>query len=265
VIWSGWVLFFGLIMGAWATLYMMAAGHGAGTELGPGAQWIASFQPTLRSDQASLVSHEHVVHASFPHLIGMWALMCIAMMAPTALPLLRTYWQLSKGNPTRVSKLGFWGLLTGYLGVWCAYSAVAATAQWGLSRLGVLSSVGVSLSVSFTVVLLAAAGAYQFSRLKQACLSRCRSPLTFLLAHWREGVSGAFRMGLRHGALCVGCCWALMALSFVGGTMNLLWMGAAMVLMILEKVPLGRRLTTPLGCALIGAAVAVTIRTLMMF
>ena len=101
------------------------------------------------------------------------------------------------------------------------------------------------------------AGVYHFSALKLACLSRCRWPMAVLLSHWRENSVGALAMGLRHGAICVGCCWALMLIAFVGGSMNLAWMGGAMMLMIVEKLPVGCALTAPLGVVLLTAAGAV--------
>jgi len=127
--------------------------------------------------------------------------------------------------------------------------------QWVLARFGLLSAHGISVSAPLSAMLLLVAGLYQFSAIKAACLSRCRSPLAFLMSEWRDGLAGAFRMGLRHGLDCLGCCWVLMLLAFVGGTMNLIWMGLATGLMTLEKLPsIGRPLTKPVGAVLIGCA-----------
>ena len=261
-LWNPWVAFFALILAAWVALFLLAAGHGDAATHGPGAQWVEPLFAVLPGEGTARGLHVHGLHSNLALLLAMWSLMCVAMMAPTAVPLLRTYRHLSQGNPDRVSRLGFWALAMGHVVVWCGYSAVAAAAQSWLSNEGFLTSSGVSTSTWLSVGLLAAAGAYQFSSLKEACLSRCRSPMAFLLGHWRVGAGGAFRMGLRHGAFCVGCCWALMALSFVGGTMNLLWMGAAMVLMIVEKLSLGRWLTAPIGIALLAAAAVTSVQTL---
>lgn len=138
--------------------------------------------------------------------------------------------------------------------MWLAFSAVAAGAQWALQALGWINPMMISTSAWLTGLLLLVAGIYQFSPLKQVCLSRCRSPLGFLLGEWRAGVKGAFVMGLRHGLFCVGCCWALMALLFVGGVMNLAWIAALSIAVAIEKMaPGGPRLAHALGLALIAA------------
>jgi len=183
-------------------------------------------------------------------VFAMWALMSAAMMAPTALPAFATYDDLSHVTTTRLYRLIF-----GYLLAWIGFSALAAAAQVALYRAGAIGALGQSLSMPLTMALLIGAGLYQFSALKQACLSRCRAPLTFFIQNWEKG---PVHNGLRLGLDCVGCCWALMLLGFVGGTMNLSFMGIATVLMALEKLPdVGRWLTRPLGIALIGAGMAV--------
>jgi predicted metal-binding membrane protein len=177
----------------------------------------------------------------------MWALMSGAMMAPTAFPALVTYDDLSAAVPT-----DFWRLVAGYMVVWLGFSVVAGLGQSALFAAGLIGTLGQSQSPGLTVALLAGAGLYQFSPLKGACLARCRAPLTFFMQHWDEG---PWRNGLRLGLDCLGCCWALMLLGFVGGTMNLWFMGLAMLLMALEKLPdTGRHLTRPTGAALLVAA-----------
>jgi predicted metal-binding membrane protein len=152
----------------------------------------------------------------------------------------------------------------GYALVWVAGSALGAAAQLALSRVGVLAADGSSLSVWLTVALLVAAGLYQLSILKAACLAKCRMPLTYFMGRWAPGLPRALSMGAELGLICFGCCWALMALAFVGGTMNLVWMGLATLFMVLEKLPqLGRPLTRPAGFALIGAGVLLALRTLL--
>ncbi len=216
-----WLSFFALILAAWAGLFLLQVNAQA-------AYWL---------------------------VFSMWGLMTAAMMAPTLVPTLRTYRDLS--HTEAASARTFAALLAGYLLVWLAYSAVAAALQIALARLGVLGPGGSSLSWSFNAGLLALAGFYQFSRLKGTCLSQCRSPMTFFMGHWRPGSLGAAQMGVHLGVICLGCCWALMSLAFVGGTMNLLWMGIATALMIVEKLPeLGRYISRPLGVFLLGASVA---------
>ena len=182
----------------------------------------------------------------------MWGVMMIAMMLPSATPLLVLF---TRSQRLRVGVAeGSWrtGLLaTGYLVVWLGWSALAAALQWVLHALLLLSPDAALTSALAGGALLMVAGLYQVTPWKQACLRRCQSPLGFMLAHWREGRAGAFRMGVAHGVYCVGCCWALMALLFVGGVMNLLWVAALAVLVLLEKVIPGRWLSYASGAALI--------------
>jgi predicted metal-binding membrane protein len=237
-----WLGFFALVLGAWALLFAMqvpadlrAAASFYGADL-----WAAlcSIEPGL---------------AGAPTLFAMWAAMAAAMMAPSFLPALATYDDLSR--TAAVGRAGFAALLGGYLAVWLGFAALATVAQIALTGAGLLTPLGESASRGLSAGLLALAGIYQFSPLKHACLSRCRHPLGFFMQHWSPGSAAAVGMGLRLGLVCLGCCWALMALAFVGGTMNLAWMGLAMVLMTLEKLPApGRILTRPLGLALLVAA-----------
>jgi len=188
--------------------------------------------------------------------IAMWGLMSVGMMLPTATPIIGAYFTLASTQPLRIRASNIWGLLGGYVAVWFAFSFGAGLAQWTLARLGLMSIPGLSGYAPLSVALLLVAGLYQFSAIKAACLSRCRSPFGFLISAWRDGFVGAFNMGVRHGLDCLGCCWALMLLAFVGGAMNLIWMGIATGLMALEKLPsIGRPLTKPLGILLIGGTI----------
>src|SRR5438046_1326539 len=126
--------------------------------------------------------------------------------------------------------------VAGYLFVWTAYAAIAALAQWQLHRVALLSPAMAATNPYLSGGLLIAAGIFQWTPLKRACLSGCRSPLSFLMSEWREGTSGAFVMGLRHGSYCVGCCWVLMALLFVAGVMNLLWVALIALFVTAEKL-----------------------------
>jgi predicted metal-binding membrane protein len=133
------------------------------------------------------------------------------------------------------------------------FSLVATLAQWRLHELALVSASGASRGAVFGGLLLLGAGAFQLTPLKQACLRRCRSPLLFLLGAWRPGSWGGLRMGVLHGGFCIGCCWALMALMFVGGTMNLLWAAGLMLLMLAEKLlPTGRWVGQVAGVGLMG-------------
>ncbi len=231
-----WLALFALIVLGWTLLYAMALPpdlRAAGQLYGSGL--LASL---------CIVTPDA---AGFLRMVVMWTLMSGAMMAPTALPAFATYDELAHTGQTR-----FWRLVAGYLLVWIGFALAAASLQMGLFQANLLTAFGDSNSGLLSAALLIAAGAYQFSPLKEACLSKCRAPLSFFLQHWDEG---PFRNGLRLGAVCLGCCWALMLLAFVGGVMNLIFMGIAMILMTLEKLPdLGRYLTRPLGLALIVAS-----------
>jgi predicted metal-binding membrane protein len=190
-------------------------------------------------------------------LLVMWLAMMVAMMLPTAAPLVLMFARANRQQGARrvVQPAGI--LLLGYLLAWTGYSAVAAMAQWRLHATAFLSPLMASTSPMLEGFLLLAAGAYQFTPLKRACLVRCRSPLSFLLSGWRDGRWGTLAMGLRHGAYCVGCCWLLMALMFAAGVMSLPWMAALAVFVLAEKiVPRGDLIARLAGAALIAAAIA---------
>ena len=147
--------------------------------------------------------------------------------------------------------------LAGYLLVWTGFSAVAALAQWGLAWAGLVAGMDGRVGPALGGALFVLGGIYQLSPLKHACLGSCRSPLGFLLAHWRDGTGGALRMGLRHGAVCLGCCWALMVLLFAVGTMNLAWVAGLGVLVLVEKLaPGGGWIARAGGVGLVAAGVA---------
>lgn len=228
-----WLALFGLILGAWIMLYAMALPD----DLRASARIFgADFWESLCRVTPDA--------AGFARVVLMWALMAAAMMAPTALPAFATYDDLGRSTQTR-----FGVLVAGYLMVWLGFSVLAGGLQMGLYGLGLVSAFGDSLSAWLSAGLLLIAGLYQFSPVKEACLSKCRAPLTFFMAHWDEG---PLRNGVRLGLVCLGCCWALMLLAFVGGVMNIAFMGVATLIMVIEKLPqYGRVLTRPLGAVLI--------------
>jgi len=183
----------------------------------------------------------------------MWAVMMVAMMTPSAAPMILMFAGINRRRqnqqapyvPTSV-------FLLGYLVVWAAFSVLAAAAQWGLHAVSLLSPMMVSTSPVLGGMLLLVAGIYQWTPLKHACLSKCRSPVGFVLNEWREGRWGAFLMGLKHGSYCTGCCWPLMALLFVAGVMNLLWVAAIAGFILLEKMaPTGQRMGQAAGALMI--------------
>lgn len=191
-------------------------------------------------------------------LFAMWAVMMVAMMLPSAAPVLLLVSRIGatrSARGTHHTPVVFFA--TGYLIVWVAFSAAAALMQWALHSAAVLSA---DMRVASPVVggaILIAAGIYQWLPVKQSCLRHCRTPLGFLTEWWREGPSGALAMGMRHGAFCVGCCWMLMALLFVAGVMNLAWVAALSAIVLLEKVlPGGPVIARAAGIGFIVAGVA---------
>jgi predicted metal-binding membrane protein len=187
--------------------------------------------------------------------------MSAAMMMPTFVPTLRVFLDLGHAGAARpVEALA---LLLGYVAIWVAGSLLGAVAQRFLAGLNLVAADGSSLSLWLTAALLLGAGLYQFTSAKAACLAKCRMPLTYFLENWSPGLRRSLRMGLHLGAYCLGCCWALMALAFVGGTMNLIWMGAATLFMVLEKLPeIGKPLTLPAGVLLLASSGLVTVMAL---
>ncbi len=183
----------------------------------------------------------------------MWAVMSVAMMAPTAVPMLATLSDVFAG----ASHASWWSFLGGYVAVWLGFSGLASALQLSLVDRQLVGHDGASGSAWLSAGVLLAAGAYQFSSVKQRCLQQCSRPMTFLMRFWRDGVAGAFSMGARHGVACVGCCWLLMLLAFVGGVASVAFMALATALMVVEKLPsVGRRLSAPLGIVLIAAGLA---------
>jgi predicted metal-binding membrane protein len=190
-------------------------------------------------------------------LAVMWAVMMVAMMTPSAAPMILVFAAVHRRRAaqgqTAVPVAIF---VLGYLSVWTAFSVVAALAQSGLHAAALLSSAMKAQSPLLAGSLLIAAGIFQWTPLKRACLTTCRSPLSFVMGHWREGRGGAFIMGVRHGLYCVGCCWALMALLFAAGVMNLVWVAVIAVAVLVEKiVPRGDLVGRLAGVVLVGIGV----------
>jgi predicted metal-binding membrane protein len=170
-------------------------------------------------------------------LFLMWAEMMVAMMIPSAAPMILMFAALNRKRRELERPFVPTGIfLLGYLTVWTGFSALAAIAQWILHGAALLSPLMVGTSPVFGGILLMAAGIFQWTPLKHVCLRHCRSPLDFFTSDWREGRCGAWIMGIRHGAYCAGCCWILMALLFVAGVMNLWWIALISIFVLLEKI-----------------------------
>lgn len=196
-------------------------------------------------------------------MLVMWIVMMIGMMLPSAAPMILLFAAIDRRRPAAALRYGATGLFAlAYLVVWAGFSIVATGAQWWLDQARLLSPAMAAGSTVLAGALFVLAGAYQLTPLKQACLRQCRSPLDFLTRYWRGGARGAFGMGLRHGLFCLGCCWAVMVLLFVGGLMNVLWIAALALFVWAEKmIPAGRVLGRAGGVCLIlwGGATLLTV------
>ncbi|HKX79521.1 MAG TPA: DUF2182 domain-containing protein [Novosphingobium sp.] len=188
---------------------------------------------------------------------AMWALMMVAMMLPSAAPMILLHARIDRGTEAQRTRDSFLFILC-YLAVWTIFSTFAALTQAALIGGGLLPSHTLALDSSVLAAgLVFAAALWQLTSAKTACLQQCQSPLQFVMRYWRPGAAGAVRLGLRHGLFCLGCCWSLMLLLFVGGVMNLAWIAALALLPFIEKVtpPLWRADRWLAGLLLLGAAV----------
>ena len=189
----------------------------------------------------------------------MWLLMMVAMMLPSAAPMILVYARLARTADAQggvvAPTLAFAGV---YMATWATFSLIAAGAQLALAHSGLVTQGALAIGDGrIAGGLLIAAGLYQLTPLKRACLSQCRSPLSFLMRLWRPGWTSALRLGLTHGLFCIGCCGLLMALLFVGGVMNLAWVAALAVIVLFEKVaPIGDKGATAIGAMAILAGLA---------
>jgi predicted metal-binding membrane protein len=243
----------GLLIGlAWVTLWIWAGSpygryldHGDWTNIG------------IAGALCRVIPAGDVVVPAVLYVAG-WVLMLAAMMLPTTLPLLEIYRRLIRLRPDRHLLLGL--VIFGYLAAWGGFGLAAHGLDLALYA-AVVESPWLTLNGwAIGAAVVALAGAFQFSRLKYACLDKCRMPLGFVMEHWRgQGARRqALRMGFRHGLFCVGCCWALMLLMFVVGTGSVGWMLALGAIMAVEKnLPWGRRIGQPLGALLLAVAIAI--------
>jgi len=219
--------------------------------------WLSMLRHAAGMNAATVLRPHAHVHDAAASGLGvvflMWMAMMVAMMLPPVTPWIVFHARLARerggvGSPFP-STLAF---VAGYFTVWGAFSLAAAIAHVALRNASVLAPRELVIAPAAGGVLLVLAGAFQLSPLKSACLAHCRSPLSFFVAEWRDGPTGACGMGLRHGAYCVACCWALMVLSFALGVMNLWWMGLLTLFLCLEKIaPHGARISRLSGILLI--------------
>lgn len=232
---------------AWAYMMWLAAGLNApamsGMDMSGGLAMAPQFAPWTAA------------HGLF--IFAMWSAMMIGMMTPSAAPMILIYTQVARQATTLGRTFASTGwFAAGYLAAWTAFAAIATAAEYALERAALLSPAMMGTSRTFGGAVLIAAGLYQFTPLKSACLAHCRAPLAFVQQHggFPSTALGSLRLGALHGLYCIGCCWALMLLLFVVGVMNVLWIAGLMAFVLAEKVmPAGRVLSLVAGAAAIAA------------
>jgi len=221
---------------AWAYLVVMARQMAAGdmTLMGMGAPSAMHGSDMLG---AMIMSQMPWSPLTFLLMFIMWSVMMIGMMIPSAAPMILLFARVQRRKlADQAPAVRIAAFTAGYLLIWTSFSLIATGLQWALTELRLLSPMMESSSQFLAVGVLLAAGIYQLTPLKLACLKQCQSPIGFLTRHWKDGTSGSLRMGIEHGMFCLGCCWLLMALLFVGGVMNLIWVAVIATFVLLEKV-----------------------------
>jgi predicted metal-binding membrane protein len=187
----------------------------------------------------------------------MWGAMTLAMMLPSASPMILTYAEIADTAARKHERIvSPFVLAAGYMVVWLGFAAAATLAQFAFTRAALLDSGMQSASGLFSGAIFIGAGVYQFSALKHACLTQCQHPFPFFFANWATTPRGVFRLGVKQGLYCLGCCWAMMLVMFAVGVMNVIWMAALGMLMTFEKIGTGRRFTHIIGATLIAIGVA---------
>ncbi len=232
----------------------------AATCLLAGLAWLWTLSGAgIKMGSAGMTGMGRAAVPPFLLLLAMWWAMMAAMMLPSALPAILLYARIQRRRGADTVIAPTWVFLSGYLLAWLGASALAAGIQLLMTRAGLLDAMTMrSTWPPLAGAALIACGLYQWSAPKSACLDKCRSPAEFLSRHWRPGTAGALALGLRHGGYCIGCCWLLMALLFVGGVMNFLWIAALMALIAAEKlVPRGRMISRAAGLVLILWGIAI--------
>lgn len=230
---------------------------GAGTGMSTIAMTTWQFPPPIRP---AMIEAWSFTYASI--MFFMWWIMMIAMMTPSAAPMVLLYARVyRKGQPSEAASSTVaptFSFALGYLVAWAVFSLLATFLQWMLEQMGLLHAMMWSISPVLSGGLLIAAGLYQLTPLKNVCLEHCRSPIHFLSHNFRPGTLGAFKMGWKHGLYCLGCCWFLMALLFAGGIMNLVWIAGLAIFVLIEKLaPMGHWISRVAGIAMICAGALV--------
>src|SRR5215470_18987738 len=236
---------------AWAYLFWLAA------DMDMGGMDMDGFRMIPAGIGIMLPAHEPWRAIEFAYVFLMWAVMMVGMMAPSAAPMILMYARIGRQGSIAGRPFAATGwFAAGYALAWIGFSLAATLVQWILERAALLDSRMASASTTLGAIVLIAAGVYQWTPLKDVCLVECRTPFQFLMRHggFRGDVPGCLLLGLRHGGYCVGCCWVLMALLFVGGVMNVLWIALLALVILLEKLtPFGRWVARAAGVACVAA------------
>jgi predicted metal-binding membrane protein len=242
-----------LTLVAWAYVLWLAAAVNMGGMDMSGLRMVPAVFAVMMPATAPWTASE------FAYVFAMWAVMMVGMMTPSAAPMILIYARIVRQASAEGKPLAATGwFATGYLLAWVGFSLAATAGQWALQRAALLDWMMAGTSQIFGAIVLMTAGLYQLTPLKDACLAHCQSPILFIHQHggFKPASSDSLRLGLRHGTYCVGCCWALMALLFVGGIMNVLWIAAISAFVLIEKiVPAGRLLSRAAGICFAAAAV----------
>jgi len=222
---------------------------------GYGSPWLSVVQTLCRTlpEEAWSVPGAAIT-------VSMWGAMALAMMLPSAAPMILTYAEIAETAARKGDKIvSPLVIAAGYAAVWLLFSFAASAMQIFLTRAALLDGNFASTSGFLGAAILIGAGLYQFSTLKHACLARCQHPFPFFFANWATTPGGVFRLGVRQGLYCLGCCWAMMLVMFAVGVMNILWMAALAAVMAIEKVKNGRRFAHAVGLVLIGSGTGIAI------
>jgi predicted metal-binding membrane protein len=248
-----------IVVGALAVIASLAWGYvlWLAADMDMGGMDMTGFRMTPAGTGLMAAASAPWTAVELAFVFAMWAVMMVGMMMPSAAPMILMYARVGRHATSAGKPLAATGwFAAGYVLAWTGFSLVATCLQWGLDRATLLDSRMASASSVLGGLVLIAAGLYQWTPLKDICLAQCQTPFQFLMRHggFRGDVAGCLLLGLRHGAYCIGCCWVLMALLFVGGVMNVLWIAGLALLVLLEKVtPFGRRVARAAGIACVGA------------
>lgn len=235
-------------------LVLVCAGAWGYTVLGVGMPMSAVAMSAMPSDMAMPTSEWTPMRALL--MFAMWWVMMMAMMIPSAMPMIFLYDRVASQANADERYLGIF--VAGYTVIWGLFSFAATGLHAFGDALGLINGMMASASGYLGAALLIGAGGWQLSGIKLKCLEACRSPVEFLSRNWRPGIQGAFQMGVAHGTYCVGCCWAMMLLLFYGGVMNLYWIIGLSVFVVFEKVlPYSPVVGRLVGLALIGAGLII--------